>query len=145
MTATYPLFIRNEFFTAIILWHVISFVQPGIKLGFLSWGKLDGTPWGGGGGGGGVGQIIQGNCGDQSVVAAIKGGYCRDPAMAHMLRCLFFLGARFQLTLTAAHVPGVDNGAADALELFFDLIPQLQANSAANLRASAMSVCGTLG
>ena len=51
--------------------------------------------------------------------------------MAHMLRCLFFLEARFQLTLTAAHVPGVDNGAADAisrnrLELFFDLIPQAQ-------------------
>ena len=68
---------------------------------------------------------------NQSVVAAIKGGYCRDPAMAHMLRCLFFLEARFQLTLTAAHVPGVDNGAADAisrnrLELFFDLIPQAQ-------------------
>ena len=51
--------------------------------------------------------------------------------MAHMLRCLFFLEARFQLTLTAAHIPGVDNRAADAisrnrLELFFDLIPQAQ-------------------
>lgn len=51
--------------------------------------------------------------------------------MAHMLRCLFFLEAKFSLTLTAVHVPGVDNGAADAIsrdkmDVFFRLVPQAQ-------------------
>ena len=30
-----------------------------------------------------------------------SGGYCKDPAMGHLLRCLFFLEARFDLVLTA--------------------------------------------
>ena len=61
-------------------------------------------------------------------MAAIRGGYCRDPTMAHMLRCLFFLEAKFEVVLTAIHVPGVDNGPADAisrnnLDVFFGLVP----------------------
>ena len=49
--------------------------------------------------------------------------------MAHMLRCLFFLEAKFEVLLTAIHVPGVDNGPADAicrnnLDVFFGLVPQ---------------------
>ena len=71
------------------------------------------------------------HCDNQSVVAVVRGGYCRDPAMAHMLRCLFFLEAKYDILLTARHVPGVENGAADAisrnrLEVFFDLTPQAQ-------------------
>ena len=70
-------------------------------------------------------------CDNQSVVAALRGGYCKDPAMAHMLRCLFFLEAKFNLALTAVHLSGVDNGAADAvsrnkLDVFFRLCPQAQ-------------------
>ena len=61
-------------------------------------------------------------------MAAIRGGYCRDPTMAHMLRCLFFLEAKFEVVLTAIRVPGVDNGPADAisrnnLDVFFGLVP----------------------
>ena len=46
-----------------------------------------------------------------------------------MLRCLFFLEARFDILLTATHVAGVDNKAADAisrnkLDVFFNLFPQ---------------------
>ncbi len=37
----------------------------------------------------------------QGVVAALKGGYGKDPTLAHMLRCLFFLEAKFDLSLTA--------------------------------------------
>ena len=76
-----------------------------------------------------VGQAVRCHCDNQAVVAAIKGGYCKDPAMAHMLRCLFFLEASFNISLSAVHVPGVDNGAADSvsrnqLERFFSLCPQ---------------------
>ena len=75
------------------------------------------------------GATVLCHCDNQAVVAAIRGGYCRDPAMAHMLRCLFFLEAKFEVVLTAVHVPGVDNGPADAisrnkLDMFFGLVPQ---------------------
>ena len=48
-----------------------------------------------------------------------------------MLRCLFFLEAKFNLALTTVHVSGVDNGAVDAvsrneLDVFFCLCPQAQ-------------------
>ena len=51
--------------------------------------------------------------------------------MAHMLRCLFFIEVYFDLTLTATHIPGVENRAADAisrnnLDEFFSLNPQAQ-------------------
>ena len=35
--------------------------------------------------------------------------------MAHLLRCLFFLEAKHELSLTVVHVRGVDNGAADEM------------------------------
>ena len=51
--------------------------------------------------------------------------------MAHMLHCLFFLEARFNLSLSEVHVPGVENKLADAIShnnlgYFFDLFPQAQ-------------------
>ena len=46
---------------------------------------------------------------NQAVVAALNGGYCREKLMAHLLRCLFFLEAKHELSLTAVHVRGVDN------------------------------------
>lgn len=69
------------------------------------------------------------HCDNQSVVAAVWGGYCKDPAMAHLLRCLFFLEVKFGFSLSAVHVSGKDNGAADAisrnkLDTFFNLVPQ---------------------
>ena len=77
----------------------------------------------------GRGSAVVCHCDNESVVAAVRGGYCRDPTLAHMLRCLFFLEARFDLSLTARHVPGVENGAADSisrnnLHRFFVLLPQ---------------------
>ena len=66
---------------------------------------------------------------NEAVVTAVKSGYCRDLTLAHMLRCLFFLEAQFDASLSAVHVPGVENGAADSisrnnLPVFFDLLPQ---------------------
>lgn len=81
-----------------------------------------GPHWGGG-------SVVLCHCDNEGVVAALKGGYCKDPTLAHMLRCLFFLEAKFDLSLSAVHVPGIENGAADSisrnkLHVFFDLVPQ---------------------
>ena len=75
------------------------------------------------------GSTVMCHCDNQGVVAAVRGGYCKDPAMAHMLRCLFFLEAKFGFSLSAEHVSGKDNGAADAisrnkLDTFFKLVPK---------------------
>ena len=76
------------------------------------------------------GSVVLCHCDNMSVVAAVKGGYCKDPAKGHMLRCLFYLEARFSFTLTAEHVAGVENGVADAisrnkLATMFCLSPQM--------------------
>ncbi len=76
-----------------------------------------------------TGSAVVCHCDNQAAVSAVKGGYCRDTTMAHLLRCLFYLEAKYEIALTAVHVPGVENGAADAisrdrLNLFFDLVPQ---------------------
>ena len=54
------------------------------------------------------------HCDNQAVVASLR-GYCKELVIACLLRSLFFLEARYQLTVTAQYVAGVDNGAADAI------------------------------
>ncbi len=70
------------------------------------------------------GCIVLCHCDNMSVVAAIKGSYCKDSAMVHLLRCLFYLEAKFCFKLTAEHVAGVENGVADAISRFC-LSPQI--------------------
>lgn len=55
------------------------------------------------------------HCDNEAVVQAINGEYCRQPDMAHMLRCLFFIEAKYQVCCTAKHLPGAQNRIADAL------------------------------
>ena len=81
------------------------------------------------------GKVVLCHCDNLAVVSAVCGGYCKDPSMAQMLRCLFFVEAKLELTLSAAHVPGVENGPADRLSRnkmssFFHLVPQAQASPA---------------
>ena len=76
-----------------------------------------------------TGSLVQCHCDNEAVVFAIQGGYCREPGMAHMLRCLFYLEAKHDIKLSARHVPGVNNGVADAisrnqLSMFYALAPQ---------------------
>lgn len=52
---------------------------------------------------------------NMSVVQALTSRRVRDPLLMHMLRCLFFLEARFGFDHVATHIPGKDNSAADAL------------------------------
>lgn len=78
------------------------------------------------------GGLVLCHCDNEAVVSAVKRGYCKDPALAHMLRCLFFLEARYDVSLSAAH-PGIENRVADSisrnnLSLFFNLLPQAHPN-----------------
>ena len=64
-----------------------------------------------------------------AVVAALTSGSARDALLMHLLRCLHFFVAHFDMTITARHIAGVDNSAAVALSrnnlpLFFQCIPQ---------------------
>ena len=68
-------------------------------------------------------------CDNEAVVSVIRAGSCKEGHMAHMLRCSFFLEARFGFAVVAAHVPGSFNIRADALsrnylDVFHSLAPQ---------------------
>ena len=68
-------------------------------------------------------------CDNAAVVAIINSGRSKDKLAIHLLRCLFFFAAEFNLFLFAQHLPGKYNVAADALSrnnvsLFFLQVPQ---------------------
>jgi len=58
-------------------------------------------------------------------VSAINKGSSKDKTGLHLLRCLWFFEALFQIKITATHIPGVDNVAADLLSR--NLLTQLWA------------------
>ena len=55
------------------------------------------------------------HCDNIGTVAIVNSGYSRVPEIMHLLRCLFFIRARFHITLWAVHVPGVQNTWADSI------------------------------
>ena len=66
---------------------------------------------------------------NMAVVCAISSGSAKDPLLMHLLRCLHFFLAHFDISLTASHIAGVHNTAADALSRnnlprFFQCLPQ---------------------
>ena len=61
------------------------------------------------------GCTIRCRCDNVAVVAIIQSGSSRDPTAMHLMQCLFFLTARFQIVLAPAHIPGKLNEAADCL------------------------------
>jgi hypothetical protein len=54
-------------------------------------------------------------CDNSAVVDTLNKGCCRDPEVMHLVRCLAFLKARFQFSVTASHIEGSRNVLADAL------------------------------
>ena len=67
-------------------------------------------------------------CDNAAVVAIIKAGTSRDPLVMHLMRCLFFFTARYQLILLPKHLLGRENLAADhlsrdALSSFRQVVP----------------------
>ena len=72
---------------------------------------------------------VQFHSDNTAVVAVIKSKSSRDPSIMHLLRCLHFFSARYDITVSAVHVPGVCNSMADALsrddcKKFFLLSPK---------------------
>jgi hypothetical protein len=55
------------------------------------------------------------HCDNMAVVTVVNSRYCRDPALMQLLRCLSFVEARRQFTLSAVHLPGIENKLADDL------------------------------
>lgn len=54
-------------------------------------------------------------CDNAAVVAIINSGRSKCDRAMRLMRCLFFFLAQYRITLQGEHIPGVDNGAADAL------------------------------
>ena len=64
-----------------------------------------------------------------AVVAALSSGSAKDALLMHLLRCLHFYLAHYDICLAARHLAGVENTAADALSrdnltVFFQCQPQ---------------------
>ena len=61
------------------------------------------------------GKTILCHSDNEAVVNVINTGSCKEPHLAHMMRCLFFIEATLHFTLTARHIPGKCNSDADTL------------------------------
>ena len=55
------------------------------------------------------------HCDNQGLVAAINKGSSKDTMVMHLLRCLWFFTAAFDINITATHISGKSNNAADML------------------------------
>lgn len=67
-------------------------------------------------------------CDNLGAVALVNSGYSKIPQIMHLLRCLFFIRARFQIQLWAVHIPRIENVWADAisrnnLSLLYSQVP----------------------
>ena len=54
-------------------------------------------------------------CDNHSVVDAINKGSSKDAMVMHLLRCLWFFTAIFDIQIIAKHIPGATNTSADML------------------------------
>ena len=64
-----------------------------------------------------------------AVVSSLSSGSAKDVTLMHLLRCLHFYLAQFDIRVVTRHIAGAENTAADALsrdnlEVFFQLNPQ---------------------
>jgi hypothetical protein len=75
------------------------------------------------------GNVVLIQCDNKAVVDVLNSGFAKDGILMHLLRCVFFISAHFEITTKAAHIPGRKNIAADALSrnnlcLFRAHVPQ---------------------
>ena len=61
------------------------------------------------------GLHVRCRCDNAAVIVMVNKGTSRNGVAAHLLRCLSFVAATFQFSLSASHLPGVEKVAADAL------------------------------
>lgn len=52
---------------------------------------------------------------DLESLLGVNSGRSQDNTLMHLLQCMFFMAAHFQMYIRATHIPGVVNSAADAL------------------------------
>ena len=69
------------------------------------------------------------HCDNSAVVQIITSGSSRCPHIMSLMRYLFYVCSRSNIVLTAVHIPGIQNSAADALSRlqvsrFRELVPQ---------------------
>ncbi len=74
------------------------------------------------------GRTVRCRCDNAAVVAILRSGTSKHSLAMHLMRCLFFFTAAYQIYLALKHVPGKLNAAADSisrgnLSLFFQLVP----------------------
>ena len=62
-----------------------------------------------------MGKTILCHSDNEAVVNVINTGSCREPHLAHMMRCLFFIEAKLKFSIIAKHIPGKHNTEADTL------------------------------
>jgi len=73
-------------------------------------------------------QVVHVHSDNEAVVAVVNSGYSKDPQMMHLVRCLFFVLAMWDISLHACHIPGTLNTVADAISrdnipLLFSKVP----------------------
>ena len=54
-------------------------------------------------------------CDNEAAVTSLNTGRSKVPWKMHLIRCLFFIKARYGLDIRAAHIPGKENRLTDAL------------------------------
>ena len=62
-----------------------------------------------------LGSTVRCRTDNAAVVNIVNTGRSKDELAMHLMRCLAFFAAHFQLTIRAEHLPGRENGAADSL------------------------------
>ena len=77
------------------------------------------------------GYRVEFKCDNRSVVDSINKRSSKEPIAMHLLRCLWFFSAHFDIRVVASHIPGVVNIAADQLSRNKSM-EFLQANSHAS-------------
>ena len=92
-----------------------------IVLAAATWGLL----W--------LGFTVSCRCDNAAVVAIVNSGRSRMDRAMHLMRCLSFFLARWDMMFVCSHIPGTDNCAADALSRnslssFQSLVPEAEAD-----------------
>ena len=60
-------------------------------------------------------KSIEVQCDNTGSVSAINKGSTKEKIAMHLLHCLWFFAALFQIRTTATHIPGINNVTADML------------------------------
>ena len=57
-------------------------------------------------------------CDNMGVIAVVKKGSSKEAPVMHLLRCLWFFVAQYNINLCIEHIAGISNKAADHMSCF---------------------------